>query len=192
MAHDVARCILELARDQERREALAARAATRRSIRFQAYYEVKLVGNGDDGPDDETTIVGDVCAPAMVLFNSSDPRDTHWYLEYEGTRYDITAFPDGVRFVLRCIVDTLLYRLDQALEDNGANGLDAHLEVELCAHTRFGRPRSGTRVWSHCFGRLFEFGSTYARTYEGQLQRYVLTLGRHIVNAGQAVTMLPA
>jgi hypothetical protein len=205
-----------MARSQQVREMEQRRAASKRLIRFEVHASVELPAAEVEGLEEGEVFEEDggtvripmeARAPSMVL-HQAQPDSNHWHLEYEGTQYDITEFPQGVSFVLRCVVDTLLSRFSDQLIDKGVfEAADARLEVELCAFTRFGssllptttdqqqqqqqqQALSGVRPWTHTFGRLFFFPDTREATYEAAMQRYILTLGKHVVAATQAVRMI--
>jgi hypothetical protein len=200
MAHDVAHCIYQLAKKQEDDERALLLRSSKRVIRFEAYASVTFE-TMDDGQHpqvemDPIVVHVDVRAPTIVLHRAGPVAD-HWYIRYEGTEYDLDTFPQGVSFVLRCVVDSLLCELSEALSDNAVDDTTAKFEVELCASVRFGTdnvpPSSSVsrecKSWSHTFGRLFRFGDTYEESYEDVLQRYILSTGKHIVAAAKEVVL---
>lgn len=189
MASDVARHIFQLACNQQQVDISAKKAASKRLVRFEAHVLVELPTNPDDNP---IQISLEARAPTMVLHQACADND-HWYLEYEGTQYDITVFPEGVSFVLRCVVDTLLSRLSDEFVAKDAFNIEAHTEIEVCAFTRFGsslHKPSGVLPWTHTFGRLFVYDTTDEESYEEAVKRYIISTGKHIVSAGKAVKML--
>ncbi|WIA10905.1 hypothetical protein OEZ85_011070 [Tetradesmus obliquus] len=186
MAQDVARRIFEMACSQRASEAEQRRAASKRLIRFELHASVELPADEAEVEELEETVRVQIeaRAPGIVLHSqpAAQPGSSHhWHLEYEGMQYDITEFPQGVSFVLRCVVDTLLSRFSEQLIDKGVfEAMDARLEAELCAFTCFGssllpttdrQAPSGVRPWTHTFGRLFFFPNTLEASYEAAMQR---------------------
>lgn len=182
MAHDVATHIFQMARQQELGKEQALRASSRRTIRFEAHAVTVPVGDAD-------ALVCSARAPTITLHRADSNR---WVVEYQGTSYDLSTFPQGVSFVLRCAVDCLLARLSDAMADQGMDDQDEACDIELCAYTRFGGQQQQFKPWTHTFGRLFSFPNTYEQTYEDSLQRYMLGVGKHVVAAAQAVRLQPA
>lgn len=193
MALDVASHIYTLATQQRQQDLEALKASSRRLVRFEVYVSVEVPPAAADDDERPVQIMCEAKAPAMILHKACLDKRDHWHIEYEGTQYDITAFPQSISFVLRCIVDELLSRLFDELAEKGLVDIVAPTEIELCAYTRFGSSSSGgttVRPWTHTFGRLFKFSDTYEDTYETALQRYILSLGKHVVQAGQAVQLV--
>lgn len=183
MAHDVATHIYDLACEEQRREAAATHATSRRLLRFEAYATVQVPAEHDGAAEQ---VMCEARAPNIVLYM----QDGAWHLEFDGTSYNTTAFPDSIPFVLRCAADRVLYGLSDDLIDKGVHDIVAPMEVELCGYARFGGGGAGRRIWSHSFGRVYDFPDTFEDTYESKLHRYLLSLGRQVLAAGRAVTLL--
>ncbi|WIA10827.1 hypothetical protein OEZ85_010993 [Tetradesmus obliquus] len=175
---------------QHASEAEQRRAASKRLIRFELHALVELPADEAEVEEFEETVrvLIEARAPSIVLHSqpAAQPGSSHhWHLEYEGMQYDITEFSQGVSFVLRCVVDTLLSRFSEQLIDKGVfEAMDTRLEVELCAFTCFGssllpttdqqqqQAPSGVRPWKHTFGRLFCFPNTLEASYEAAMQTF--------------------
>ncbi|WIA10820.1 hypothetical protein OEZ85_010987 [Tetradesmus obliquus] len=182
MAQDVAHRIFEMACSQRASEAEQRRAASKRLIRFELHASVELPADEAEVEEFEETVRVQIeaRAPGIVLHSqpTAQPGSSHhWHLEYEGMQYDITEFPQGVSFVLRCVVDTLLSRFSEELIDKDQQQQQQQVP-------------SGVRPWTHTFGRLFFFPNTLEASYEAAMQRYILALGKHVVAAAQAVRMI--